>query len=241
MRYKLRIIRIAWENYRRLPDGEIDVRNHMVLVGPNDSGKSSILRAVHMCLGMTRAQLMSAVTVRDLTDATKQLRLEVELSDLEPDDLAAFPDEVIVGDANTIKIAVEADLNLVDAEGDDAEETKEVRRFFIDAGHGRGPSRAQFDAIGWAYVPAARSLVRELAGAGGTMQELLGSLDLGRDAAAIEEAAKQLREAVQQAAAVGAFGAELATTLSDALPKPVRADQVHISTAGDLIGSPSRG
>lgn len=241
MRYKLRIIRIAWENYRRLPDGEIDVRNHMVLVGPNDSGKSSILRAVHMCLGMTRAQLMSAVTVRDLTDATKQLRLEVELSDLEPDDLAAFPDEVIVGDANTIKIAVEADLNLVDAEGDDAEETKEVRRFFIDAGHGRGPSRAQFDAIGWAYVPAARSLVRELAGAGGTMQELLGSLDLGRDAAAIEEAAKQLREAVQQAAAVGAFGAELATTLSDALPKPVRADQVHISTAGDLIGSPLAG
>src|SRR4051812_38665132 len=130
MGYKLRIVRIAWENYRRLPDGEIHVRNHMVLVGPNDSGKSSVLRAVHMCLGMTRAQLMAAVNVRDFTDATRQLRLEVELSDLEPDDLAAFPDEVIVGDSNTIKIAIEADLNLADSESDDAEETKELRRFF---------------------------------------------------------------------------------------------------------------
>ncbi|MFH8717208.1 ATP-dependent nuclease [Streptomyces zaomyceticus] len=238
----MRIVKIAWENYRRLPDGEIHVRNHMVLVGPNDSGKSSVLRAVHMCLGMTRAQLLSAVNLRDFTDSTKPLRLEVELYDLESDDLAAFPDEVIVGVSNTIKIAVEADLNLDDsASDDDAEESKEVRRFFIDAGHSRGPSRAQFDAIGWAYVAAARSLVRELAGAGGTMQELLSNLDLGSDSTVIERAAGQLREAVQGAAAISAFGAELATTLSDALPNPVNTDQVRISTAADLVGSPLAG
>ena len=46
----MRIVRIAWEKYRRLPDSEIHVRDHMVLVSLNDSGESSVLRAVHMCL-----------------------------------------------------------------------------------------------------------------------------------------------------------------------------------------------
>ena len=51
------LVKITWRNYRRLPDGEIHVRDHLALIGPNDSGKSSVLRGVDMRLGMTRAQL----------------------------------------------------------------------------------------------------------------------------------------------------------------------------------------
>ena len=51
----MRLREVCWENYRRLPDGRIEVRNHLVLVGPNDSGKSSILRAIHICLGVPGA------------------------------------------------------------------------------------------------------------------------------------------------------------------------------------------
>lgn len=39
---------MAWSNYRRLSDGVPDIRVHFVLVAPNDSGKSSIIRAAHM-------------------------------------------------------------------------------------------------------------------------------------------------------------------------------------------------
>ncbi|MEV8353945.1 ATP-dependent endonuclease [Streptomyces niveus] len=239
----MRISKIVWKNYRRLPDGEILVRDHLVLVGPNDSGKSSVLRAVHMCLGMTRAQLLATVQMRDFTDVDQPLRLEVELTELDDDEIAAFPDEVVVGaEPEVIKIVVMAGLNL--AGSDDAEaadETKEVRRFCEGSGHDRGLTKAQFEAISWAYVPAARSLSRELGSAGGTMQYLLSSLDLGADAVGVAAAAGALREQVKGSASVQQFGAELARTLTEALPRAVNPEAVHISAASDLGGSPLAG
>jgi putative ATP-dependent endonuclease of the OLD family len=90
----MRIRDVSWSNYRRLPDGEIELRDHLVLVGPNDSGKSSILRAMNFCLGMAGAQLAAAIEPRDFSDATKPLRIEVTLGDLNSDEAAAFPDEI---------------------------------------------------------------------------------------------------------------------------------------------------
>ena len=43
----VKIRQVSWKNYRRLDDGHIDVHN-LVLVGPNDSGKSSVLWAIHL-------------------------------------------------------------------------------------------------------------------------------------------------------------------------------------------------
>ncbi|MBP0458985.1 ATP-dependent nuclease [Streptomyces montanisoli] len=239
----MRISRISWENYRRLPDGGIPVRRHLVLIGPNDSGKSSVLRAVHLCLGATRAQLYAALQVRDFTDLTRPLRLQVDLCDLDNEDRAAFPDEVMFGDtAETIRIVVVATLNV--PEGADpaaAAETMDARRYFDGAGHDRGPTRDQVDALGWAYVPAARSMNRELGGTGGTMQSLLDGLDLGADADTVAEAATRLREAVQEACTVKDFGVELAHTLSQALPQQVHPDDIHLTPASDLGGSPLAG
>jgi putative ATP-dependent endonuclease of OLD family len=63
----MRIAAVSWENFRRLPDGEIEVRNNLVLVGANDTGKSSVLRAMNICLGMAHSQLTPAVSARDFT------------------------------------------------------------------------------------------------------------------------------------------------------------------------------
>ncbi|MFJ8932019.1 ATP-dependent nuclease [Streptomyces sp. NPDC102364] len=239
----MRISRISWENYRRLPDGGIPVRRHLVLIGPNDSGKSSVLRATHLCLGATRAQLYAALQVRDFTDLTRPLRLQVDLCDLDDDDRAAFPDEVMFGDTGEmLRIVVVATLNV--PEGADpavAAETMDVRRYFEGAGHDRGPTRDQVHSLGWAYVPAARSMSRELGGTGGTMQNLLDGLDLGMDADTVAEAATHLRETVQAARTVKDFGVELAHTLSQALPQQVRADDIHLTPASDLGGSPLAG
>jgi putative ATP-dependent endonuclease of OLD family len=65
----MRVREVSWLNYRRLPDAQIVVNDHLVLVGPNDTGKSSVLRAIHLCIGMPHGQLLNAISARDFTDA----------------------------------------------------------------------------------------------------------------------------------------------------------------------------
>jgi putative ATP-dependent endonuclease of OLD family len=40
----MRLTRLAITNHGRLQDVELEVRQHLVLDGPNDVGKSSVLR-----------------------------------------------------------------------------------------------------------------------------------------------------------------------------------------------------
>ncbi|UVJ41250.1 ATP-binding protein [Arthrobacter sp. CJ23] len=53
----MKLSRIKFENYRRLMDSEIEVRDNLVVVGANDVGKSSLLRALDLVLGARTAQL----------------------------------------------------------------------------------------------------------------------------------------------------------------------------------------
>ena len=139
----MKIRDFTWSNYRRLPDGNLQVRDHLVLVGPNDTGKSSIVRALNMCLGMAHAQLMAAVSARDFTDQALPLTFTVTLSGIEDDDRAAFPDEITVGRPDVLVVALEANLDPVDPD------QKTVRRYFPDGGHGRAPTKNQLKAIGF--------------------------------------------------------------------------------------------
>jgi hypothetical protein len=91
---QMKIREVSWSNYRRLPDGHIEVRHHLVLVGPNDSGKSSVLRALHLCLGMPSGQLGASIGIRDFTDPTLPLILSVVLDGIEDRDREVFPDEI---------------------------------------------------------------------------------------------------------------------------------------------------
>lgn len=75
----MKIRDITWSNYRRLPDGHLQVRDHLVLVGPNDTGKSSIVRALNICLGMAHGQATAAVSSRDFTDQALPLTFTVTL------------------------------------------------------------------------------------------------------------------------------------------------------------------
>ena len=64
---------IRWTNYRRLADARLSMRGHLVLLGPNDSGKRRVLRAVHLCRGVPGTQLSSSVQPRDLTSPDQPL------------------------------------------------------------------------------------------------------------------------------------------------------------------------
>lgn len=232
----MRIAAVKWENYRRLPDGELAVRRHLVLVGANDTGKSSVLRAIHLCLGLSHSQLMPAVSARDFTDADKPLRLTVTLDSIEEDDKAAFPDEITVGPPDVLVVTVEASLDSTDPD------TRTVRRFFPDGGHERAPTRNQMAAIGFQFVPAVRSLLRELGGAsGGAMRSLLSGLDLGADEGSIAGAAATYRSALDSAAALMDFRKELADALSSALPHPVPEGDVRVVSESELLEDPLSG
>lgn len=231
----MKVSSVGWENYRRLPDGVIAVRDHLVLVGPNDTGKSSILRALHLCLGMSHSQLIRALGPRDFTDASQPLRVTVTLEGIQDVDRSAFPDEITTGDPETLVIAVEASADPTDSAA------VNVRRFFPDGGHTRAPSRVQLETIGFHFVPAIRSLLRELSGRSGAVGSLLAELDLSNDAEALEAAALQYREALDNSTAISSFRNDLAGALSESLPAPVDRDAVRVVSEAEALDDPLSG
>ena len=232
----MRVREIEWTNYRRIPDGRITARNHIVLIGPNDTGKSSIVRALYLCLGMAHNQLQAALTRRDFTDPTVPLLIRVVLDGISDEDRAAFPDEITTGSPEVLTIQLEAVIDVVDPD------QKTVRRFFPDGGHTRGPTTHQLQAVGFDFVPAARSLLRELGGAnGGAVRSLLSTLDLTADAVALQAAADDFRGALAESKALTAFRVTLADALSEALPSPIRADEVRMVTEAEILQDPLSG
>jgi putative ATP-dependent endonuclease of the OLD family len=108
----MRLKRLAITNHSRLADLDIEVRKHLVLVGPNDVGKSSLLRCTDLLLGASTAQLYARLTPEDLRDQAQPLVIEAELVEFEPDDEALFPDEINVEGATGKKsLTIRLDAN----------------------------------------------------------------------------------------------------------------------------------
>lgn len=232
----MKIRDITWANYRRLPDGQITVRDHLVLVGPNDTGKSSIVRALHLCLGMAHGQLASAIAARDFTDPNVPLVITVTLHGINHEDRKAFPDEIAIGPPEVLVVAIEATLDPADPD------QKTVKRYFPDSGHNKAPTKEQLAAIGFQFVPAARSLLRELGGAsGGAVRSLLSGLDLTADAAALKAAADGYRTALDGSTALKDFRGELAHALTDALPQAIKEADVRVVSEAELLEDPLSG
>ncbi|MGK0155702.1 MAG: putative ATP-dependent endonuclease of OLD family [Neolewinella sp.] len=232
----MKIREISWSNYRRLPGATIAVRDHLVLVGPNDTGKSSVVRAVNLCIGMAHGLVANAVTVRDFTDPAKPVLVTVTLDGIDDKDRAAFPDEIDVGPPEVLRVAVEATLDPADPE------LIVVRRHFPDAGHGKAPSREQLKMIAFRFVPAARSLLRELGtGSGGAVRSLLAGLDLEADAAALQTAADGYKAALDGSTVLGEFRNDVADALSNALPTAVTPADVRLVAESELLDDPLSG
>ena len=92
----MHLTRIAVENHSRLANLELKVRQHMVLVGPNDVGKSSLLRCLHLLLGASTAQLYSQIDIEDFRDRDKPFLVEADIAGFDGDEhglfRALFPD-----------------------------------------------------------------------------------------------------------------------------------------------------
>lgn len=224
--------RVAVSNYRGIEDFEVPVRKHSVLVGPNESGKTSILRGLDLLLGSPQQRIYSTVSAHDFTDTSRQLVIEAHLGHLNDEELAAFPDEVdLTLDQPVVPYRLEIDCL------DEATGELDVRRLFPRAGHDRPPTRDQTDLLAWSFVPADRDLVRDLsAGRRGVLRRLLAAVDL-TDSHALDEAMRHLREAFGAESGLATFRADLAEALADSLPTGPN-PRVDLILRGDLEGNP---
>ena len=75
----MRLTSVAIRNHTRVADLYIEVRRHLVLVGTNDSGKTSILRCLDLLLGASQGALYTSITADDVRDRARPFVIEAQL------------------------------------------------------------------------------------------------------------------------------------------------------------------
>lgn len=210
----MRLTRIKLENHKRLLDLEIEVREHLVLVGANDVGKSSLLRCLDLVLGASTAQLYSNVTSSDFRDLTQPLVVEIELANFSTVDMALFPDEICVDPATkaaslTVRLTAKIDEN----------ETIFIERDAPSGGTGRQLSRGQVAGLGWKFLSATNQTREMRQGRKSPLDEILQAVDLGTEKADFEAITDSLATKLGASTVLETLRTDLATQLSKALPE----------------------
>jgi putative ATP-dependent endonuclease of OLD family len=119
----VKLASVRFENHRRLKDATVEVRGHLVLVGPNDVGKSSVIRCLDLLLGASVAQLYARISAADFRDPLAPLVVEAVLADFTDQEKAIFADQITVDPGSgglSLTVRLEAAL--------DQDETLDVRR-----------------------------------------------------------------------------------------------------------------
>jgi putative ATP-dependent endonuclease of OLD family len=210
----VKLTRIKLDNHRRLADLEIEVREHLVLVGANDVGKSSLLRCLDLVLGASTAQLYSSVAASDFRDLTQPLVIEVDLTNFSVADKALLPDEIRV---DPITSATRLTVRLtatIDEHG-----TISIERRAPSGGTGRQLSRDQLAGLGWKFLSATNQTREMRQDRKSPLDEILQAVDLGTEKADFEAIAASLATKLGDSAVLDGLRTDLATQLSKALPE----------------------
>ncbi|WP_419863632.1 ATP-dependent nuclease [Candidatus Poriferisodalis sp.] len=226
----MRISRISISNHHRVDDVDIEVRDHVVFVGPNAIGKSTILRLLDLVLGATWGSLAASLDAGQLRDPEHPLVVEVRLEHFDDSEKAHFADKIEVGTGSNegnswLTARLSASVSSVDPD------RLEIHRDFVKPSvKDMSISRDDLIQIGWSYLAANRSPDREL-GSGRTsaVRSLLSAVALDDTGASdIGQALSGLSEALVRSTALGELRTELAVGLSSVYPTPLSPDDVSI-------------
>lgn len=217
----MRLTRLKIENHRRLADLEIEVRDHLVLVGANDVGKSSLLRCLDLLLGASTAQLYAHITADDFRVPDQPFIIEGTLAHFTDDDKAFFPDEIRVDPTtNSSRLLVRLTATLDDSE------TVVIDRSAPDGGTARQLSRDQVTGLGWKFL-SATAQTRDLRDdRRSAVDDILQAVELGDEQAAFEAATASLTTALGTSKVLKDLRGSLADQLSKALPEKVAQDDL---------------
>lgn len=234
----MKLTRIKIENHKRLIDLDIQVREHLVLVGANDVGKSSLLRCLDLVLGASTAQLYSNVTASDFRDLAQPLIVEVDLANFGLADRAVFPDEIHVDPMTaatylTIRLTAIVDEN----------ETMVISRNAPSGGTGRQLSRDQLAGLGWKFLSATNQTREMRQDRKSPLDEILQAVDLGTEKADFEAITTTLATRLGSSPVLEGLRTDLASQLSKALPEALDKNDLALvpgATADDDVLSDVR-
>ena len=215
----MRIQRIIIENSRWCPSLSIDLRGHLVIVGPNEAGKSSLLRLLDAALSWTNGRLLNELTVAAVAAADRPLVVEVRLCDPDAEAEAAFADEIEVGSDGSLSLTVRLEARV---SADDPLALDIQRDFVKDGVRPIRVLQKHLPYLRWTLLQANRSADRELGrGRSGTVRTLLDSVDLKGDRAALGAAVKALNDALASSGPLDELRGQIAAALSEVYPRSV--------------------
>lgn len=222
----MRICGLRVQNSSRIADLDLDVGDHLVLVGPNAVGKSTLLELIDATIGASTGRLFRLFAPEALRDRAAPLIVSVQLSSLDDEAEAAFADEIDATNPDHPTLTVELRVEL------SAEDPAEVipSRQMVKAGGASKPfTQRHLPFVRWSLVKASRIADRELLGASGVASRLLAGVELtDTDLAAFADAAKRYEDALGSAGGVQALRSRLKVGLEESLPQNVSDDAVQI-------------
>lgn len=228
----MKLVAIRLKNHSRLADLDLQVRTHLVLVGANDVGKSSLLRCLNLILGSSTAALYSRITKDDFADPKNPFVIEVDLADFSRDEQAAFPDEIQIGkgqNPSILTIRLEAQL--------DEGETLQISRFAPNSGAQRQLSRVQLDMLGWKMVGATHTGARDFRDdRNSSLDDILNTIELGDEEKLFKEVIEGFQDRLSESEVLLKLREKLAAQLSQAVPQKINTEELQFvsgSTADD--------
>ncbi|MFR0558684.1 AAA family ATPase [Pseudoscardovia radai] len=241
----MKLSHLSIENHSRLiHDIDIEVRRHLVLVGPNDSGKSSVMRCLDLLLGAAPEELALRLSPDDLRDKSAPFIVRCRLDDLTPQEAGVFGDAV-VGGGVSIRLLVTQDghggvtaARLVwerNARGILGErllrdvELSALRWRF--ASSQRRPMYAAPSPEEKVYMQLRRLHGLSMPG-DSYLNTAVSSVDLGKDARKIAASYRSVDNALHQSPELRLLREQIAQKLSQISPRTVRPEDVSFAYTG---------
>jgi putative ATP-dependent endonuclease of OLD family len=228
----MRLSRIVINNYSRVADLDVPVGEHLVIVGANDVGKTSILRAVNLALGPA-AQLYQSLSVQDLADPEKPLLVNVSFVNFTEPERVIFYREL---DVDAVSKAEGLEVRLMVSVDPDDSQSVLISRWSPGRGEVRPLTREQLAAIGWRYLPAARQAsAAHLESATGAVRTLLRALEpeLGDEKMALTGILDSFNSTLATSAPLSELLSGVADRLSNAMPRAVAPGDLAVRTVAD--------
>lgn len=231
----MRLCHLRITNYARLQDLDIEVRQHLVVVGANDVGKTSLLRLLNLVLAGSLGQLYQGLSRADLRDVGKPLTVEAVLNGFSDVERGLFHREIDI-DAATMAESLTVRLE-VDPAQDDPEAVV-IQRVLTGTAERRAPTREQLVAIGWRYLPATRGAgTAQLDGPNSALRLLLDGIDMGAEKADLSGLMLEFNNKLHASERLSELRDKIAGHLAKSMPRMIASDELAVRTAADPAAS----